>query len=80
MKLYKAVYQESKRRQLTHWYAVLTKGIVNLLNRFGFSFEAIGDPVDYNGIRTPYMTEITKLEQDMEARNPELYEEFNKNL
>jgi N-acyl-L-homoserine lactone synthetase len=80
MKLYKAVYQESKRRQLTHWYAVLTKGIVNLLNRFGFSFEAIGDPVDYNGIRTPYMTEIAKLEQDMEARNPELYEEFNKNL
>ena len=80
MDLYKAVYQESKRRQLTHWYAVMTKGIVNLLNRFGFSFEAIGDPVDYNGIRTPYITEIVKLEQDMETRNPELYEEFIKNL
>jgi N-acyl-L-homoserine lactone synthetase len=80
MNLYKAVYQESKRRQLTHWYAVMTKGIVNLLNRFGFSFEAIGDPVDYNGIRTPYMTEIAKLEKDMENRNPELYEEFTKTL
>ena len=80
MDLYKAVYQESRRRQLTHWYAVMTKGIVNLLNRFGFSFEAIGDPVDYNGIRTPYMTELAKLEHDMETRNPELYEEFIKNL
>lgn len=80
MSLYKAVYRESKRRRLTHWYAVMTKGIVNLLNRFGFSFEAIGDPVDYNGIRTPYLTEIARLEQDMEARNPELYEEFTKNL
>jgi len=78
--LYKAVYQESKRRGLTHWYAVMTKGIVTLLNRFGFCFEAIGDPVDYNGIRTPYLTEIAKFEQDMEARNPELYEELTKNL
>jgi len=80
MDLYRAVYQESKRRQITHWYSVMTKGIVNLLNRFGFRYEAIGDPVDYNGIRTPYMTELVKLEQDMEVRNPELYEEFTKNL
>ena len=80
IKLYKAIYQESKRRGLTHWYAVMTKGIVTLLNKFGFSFEAIGDPVDYHGIRTPYLSEIAKMEQDMGERTPDLYEEFTQNI
>jgi len=78
--LYKAIYQESKRRKITHWYAVMTKGIVILLNKFGFTFEEIGDPVDYHGIRTPYLGDIDKIEQAMLAGNPELYEELNRNL
>lgn len=80
IELYKAVYRESKQRQITHWYAVMTKGIVTLLNKFGFSFDAIGDPVDYHGVRTPYLAEIEKLEQEMSSRNPELYEEFTKDI
>ena len=74
--LYKALYQESKRRKITHWYAVLTKGIATLLGRFGIAFQAIGDPVDYNGIRTPYLVEIAKIEQTMSDTDPELYKEF----
>jgi N-acyl-L-homoserine lactone synthetase len=74
--LYKAIYQESKRRQLTHWYAMMTKGIALLLNRFGLVFQAIGDPVDYHGIRTPYLGEIAEIEREMSTRVPELYEEF----
>jgi predicted GNAT family N-acyltransferase len=50
--LYKAVYHESKRRRLTHWYAVMTKGLVTLLNRYGIRFQAIAEPVDYHGIKT----------------------------
>ncbi|MBI5408100.1 MAG: GNAT family N-acetyltransferase [Nitrospirae bacterium] len=78
--LYKAVYQESKRRQLSHWYAIMTKGIVLLLEKFGLEFEAIGDPVDYYGIRTPYLAEITKIEQRMSEMDPELYKEFTDGL
>ncbi|MBI5097719.1 MAG: GNAT family N-acetyltransferase [Nitrospirae bacterium] len=74
--LYKAIYQESKRRQLSSWYAVMTQGIVALLDKFGLKFDAIGDPVDYHGIRTPYFGEISKIEQEMSNRDPELYEEF----
>ena len=80
IRLYKAIYQESKRRGLTHWYSVMTKGIVGLLCKFGLKFEAIGDPVDYHGIRTPYLGEILKIEEEMTDRNPDLYEEFAKNL
>ena len=78
--LYKAVYQESKKRGVTHWYAVMTKGIVTLLNKFGFDFQAIGDPVDYHGIRTPYLGEIKNTEQEMSEKNPQLYEEFIRGL
>lgn len=74
--LYKAVYQESKRRNITHWYSVMTKGIVMLLNKFGFIFEAIGDPVDYNGIRTPYLGEIEKIEKEILESNPVLHQEI----
>lgn len=78
--LYKAVYRESKKRQLTHWYAIMTKGLVILLKRFGIKFDAIGDPVDYNGIRTPYLGTIQKIEDDVSSSNPEILEEFAKDL
>jgi N-acyl-L-homoserine lactone synthetase len=78
--LYKAIYIESKRRQLSHWYAVMTKGIVTLLDRFGLKFEAIGDPVDYHGIRTPYLGEIVKIEEEISNREPDLYKEFIRGL
>ncbi len=78
--LFKAVYHESKRRDITHWYSFFTKGILMLLNSFGFDFREIGDPVDYHGICTPYLTEIDKVEQEMESKNSELYNEFIKEL
>ena len=78
--LYKAVYQESKSRQLTHWYAVMTKGLVVLLNRYGIRFRAIGDPVDYHGIRTPYLGEINKIEQEVSDEKPEAYKELTEGL
>lgn len=74
--LFKAVYHESKRRGLTHWYAVMTKGLVILLNRYGIRFRAIADPVDYHGIRTPYLGEIQKIEQDVSEEKPDIYKEF----
>ncbi|RJQ53787.1 MAG: GNAT family N-acetyltransferase [Nitrospiraceae bacterium] len=74
--LYKALYIESRRRQMTHWYAIMTKGIVTLLEKFGVQFKAIGDPVDYHGIRTPYLGELRKMEEEMSNRDPELYKEF----
>ena len=78
--LYKAVYLESKRRQITHWYAVMTKGLYILLSRLGIDFHAIGEPVDYHGIRTPYVGEIKKIEQSVSIKNPELFKEFSGEL
>lgn len=78
--LYKELYRESKLRNITHWYAVMTKGVVNLLDRLGLKFIEIGDPVDFNGIRTPYLGVIEKIEQELESSNPALFQEFTKDL
>jgi len=78
--LYRALYHESKRRQLTHWYAVMTKGLVLLLKRDGIRFQPIGEPVDYHGIRTPYFGEISKIAQEVSDTKPELYKELMKDL
>ncbi len=78
--LYKAIYLESKRRQITHWYAVMTKGLYMLLSRLGIDFHAIGEAVDYHGIRTPYVGEIKKIEQSVSIKNPELFKEFSREL
>jgi hypothetical protein len=43
-------------------------GIVTLLDKFGLKFDAISDPVDYHGIRTPYFGEISKIEQKYQTR------------
>ncbi len=78
--LFTAVYRESKRRGLTHWYAIMTKGLVILLKKFGIRFQAMGDPVDFHGIRTPYMGEIRKIEEEVSKEHPEIYEEFIRGL
>lgn len=78
--LYKALYHESKRRGLTHWYAIMTKGLVILLKRYGIRFKAVGEPFDYHGIRTPYLGEIKQIEQEVSEEKPEIYQEFVKGI
>jgi N-acyl-L-homoserine lactone synthetase len=80
MSLCKAVYLESKDRGLTHWYAIMTKGLHSLLGRYGIHFEPSGEPVDYHGIRTPYRAEIKAIEESVSRCDPELYEEFTREL
>lgn len=77
--LYKAIYNESKERGLTHWYAIMTKGLYLHLKKLRINFQPIGEPVDYHGIRTPYLGEIKSIEEEVSMENPELYEMFTKN-
>jgi N-acyl-L-homoserine lactone synthetase len=76
LNLFREVYRESIDSGITHWYTVMTRGIVMLLGRFGITFTEIGDPVDYHGIRTPYMAEVLRIANEMKEKNPALYEEF----
>ena len=78
--IYKAIYRESKKRGITQWYAVMAKGLYILLMKLGINFQPVGDPVDYYGIRTPYLCDIKKIEHDISVKNQKLYEEFTEGL
>ncbi len=70
--LYQCIYQESLALGLTHWYAVMVKGLCSLLRRWGIVWNQVGDPVEYHGIRIPYLVDIAEIERQVAARHPEL--------
>lgn len=78
--LYISLYRESKFRELTHWFAVMAKGLYVILKRWGISFEQIGPARDYHGLRAPYMVSIKSIECSLEKNDPTLYYETQSSL
>lgn len=74
--LYKAMYQASKRRGVTHWFAAMEKTLLRLLYRYQFGFKPIGPEVDYYGPVTPYLAEVAHIEAGIRQRCPEMFAEF----
>src|SRR5665647_10971 len=78
--LYKAMYQVSKRRGITHWFAAMEETLLRLLYRYRSAFNPIGPQVDYYGPVTPYLAEITHIEAGIRQRCPEMFAEFVQGL
>lgn len=74
--LYKALYQESKRRGITHWIAAMEPSLYKLLKRFYFNFEPIGPEVDYYGPVTPYIASLDRIEEQVYEASRPFYEAF----
>ncbi|MCG6896361.1 MAG: PEP-CTERM/exosortase system-associated acyltransferase [Thiocapsa sp.] len=60
--IFRLIYQESKRRGITHWVVAMERGLHVMLKRRGFVFTPIGPEVDYHGPVRPYVAEIAALE------------------
>jgi len=71
--LYQVMYHESKRRGLTHWYMITEKKIFLALQKYGFLFHQIGDPVQYHGERIPYLGILDEIEKKLLNDNPDMY-------
>ncbi len=80
MNLYKCIYTESKRLGITHWLAVMAKGLHLILRRAGIVFCPIGTEVYYHGLRTPYLGVISDMEEQVAKTNPELLRELREGL
>jgi len=78
--LYISLYQQSKLRGLTHWYAVMAPGLYVILRRWGIVFKQIGPPRDYHGLRAPYLISIESMERSLSQCNPVLYSEAQKGM
>lgn len=72
--LYLLIYRESIRLGLTHWYAVMARGLQVMLGRWGIPFKQIGPAREYHGVRAPFILRITELERSLKSVNPELLE------
>ena len=72
--LYQCIYHESIALGLTHWYAVMVKGLCGLLRRWGIIWSQAGEPVEYHGVRIPYVTIIAENEKQVAALHPMLLE------
>ena len=62
--VFRLIYQESKRRGITHWVVAMERGLHVMLRRMGFQFTPIGPETDYYGPVRPYLAEIAALEWD----------------
>lgn len=78
--LYKLIYVESKKMGFTHWIAVMSDGLHQLLAKIGIIFTPIGPAVDYHGVRTPYLGSIEEIEAGVARINPRLLEEAREEL
>lgn len=71
--LFKSVYQESRRRGLTHMIVAMERSLHLLLKRMGYHFRPIGPLVDYYGPVAPYVARICDLEQYLYTRRRAVY-------
>ncbi|MDP1853757.1 MAG: PEP-CTERM/exosortase system-associated acyltransferase [Candidatus Omnitrophota bacterium] len=63
--LYGVAYQESKRRNITHWCAAMEDSLYNLVDTHGFVFNALGEPIEYYGRVVPYLSVLREIEKSL---------------
>ena len=78
--LYKLIYIESKKIGITHWFAVMAKGLNLLLKKMGIIFIPVGPEVDYHGLRTPYLGSIEEIEAEVSRVNPDLFKQAREEM
>jgi N-acyl amino acid synthase of PEP-CTERM/exosortase system len=71
--LYKCIYQESKRRGLTHWIMAMERSLYLMCRRMGLLFLAIGPTSDYFGPVAPYAAAVSDIEYALSVRHPAVF-------
>jgi N-acyl amino acid synthase of PEP-CTERM/exosortase system len=70
--VYRELYQECKRRGITHLYAIMDSSLCLLLHMHSFVFHAIGQTIDYYGPITPYFANLQESEYKIHQQMPSL--------
>lgn len=58
---------------ITHVCAAMAPALLRLLGRFGLSFELLGPPVEYHGLRQPCLAECERLLTGMSRQNADYH-------
>lgn len=70
--LFRLMFEESLRTGLTHWLAAMEPWLQQFLDRFGFTFNAVGGPIDYFGEVVPYSARIEDIFRAVAEMKPEV--------
>ncbi|PID78186.1 MAG: long-chain N-acyl amino acid synthase [Deltaproteobacteria bacterium] len=70
--LCQAMYQESKRIGLSHWYIITEDKLFYALKKFNFLFHPIGEKLWYHGWRRPYLGIISEIEKLLMEKSPDM--------
>jgi N-acyl amino acid synthase of PEP-CTERM/exosortase system len=70
------LWHTSRSLGLTHLYMIMERKLWCAFYKFGLLFQQIGEPVEYHGLRIPYMVSLAASEHHLRQANPSLYETF----
>ncbi|MDD5432535.1 MAG: PEP-CTERM/exosortase system-associated acyltransferase [Candidatus Omnitrophica bacterium] len=74
--MYREIYQESKRRGVKYWYAVMEPSLWTLLKLNGFLFHPIGEEVDFYGPVRPYLASVEEIENSIRVKFPDVFDTY----
>ncbi len=78
--LYRAMYQESRRKGIRYWFALMEKSLWKLLRIHGLVFHPIGPEVNFLGLVKPYIGDLRDLEKNVFAKFPQFFDYFTAGL
>jgi N-acyl amino acid synthase of PEP-CTERM/exosortase system len=74
--MYRALYQASKRRGITHWLAATEKSLHRLLAKYAFPLRLIGPDTDYFGPVTPYLMNVSEFDEVILSHKTPILDDF----
>lgn len=76
IRLYRSIFIECRRKNLTHLIAIMADGLCRLLNKNGIIFTPIGPPVHYHGVRKPCICNIERTMHLLKKNYPAIYSQI----
>lgn len=71
--LFREIYQESKNLGISFFCSAMERSLYRLLSRCSIRFLQVGLPVEYHGLRAPFLAELKDLEANIFLQNPDLF-------
>jgi N-acyl-L-homoserine lactone synthetase len=72
--LIKQVYDIGSKLGVVYCFAAMNRALERLLNNSGINFVQAGDPVDYHGLRAPYILSVADFEKNIFDRRRDIFE------
>jgi len=78
--LYRAIYQASKRHDITHWVAAMEPSLQRRLGSIGVPFKTAGPITDYCGPVAPYVLDMQEFDMVIMSRTRPALHDFLEGL